>query len=360
MAVGRGRKLAAACGVFVATLCATYATIHGTSSIRQLASSVARYVTGSEPRLQTDAGISNADSRDLISPRPGLRRPRVDRPGKTRIADETFVIGVTVADHHRAYSCVSMSNPLAHVINDLIRGVPVTVTYCDRTLTARVLTANDCNEPLNVNFHGIIGDQMKIEIDGRVVDQTARDLPLADIEFTQTTWGQWKESHPTSDVYSLVYPFSDNRVRIAGIRHPEVESAAATRLLDKTPVIGVMVESRTRAYVVPAMRLPSTHVINDLLGTEAVTVAYCDVSDCARVLTEKKRGSALDLAVAGYIGGQLAIEIDGRTFGLDEDDLPLPDLEFSRTTWGEWKTHHPETDVYVGNYSESLDSMLGD
>ena len=158
----------------------------------------------------------------------------------------------------------------------------------------------------------------------------------------------------------MIYVFADVKLSIPGVREPETKSAGEAELSDKTRVIGIMEGEMARAYVEMAMHLPQTHVVNDLFGDHAITVTLCDRCNCVRVLTKPHSGRPLDVMVGGFLNSRLALEIDGRTFSQDAEDLPLQEHDFTRTTWGEWKIQHPETDVYVGNYSESSASGLGD
>jgi hypothetical protein len=129
-------------------------------------------------------------------------------------------------------------------------------------------------------------------------------------------------------------------------------------LRDDTEVIGVSVDGRHRAYVLDALRPAAQHVYNDLLGDTPVTVTYCDLAECVRVFTGPERKRRLELAVGGsHPSGQRRMVLWFRA-GLYEQEtgqlvrgttagrLPLDELKYLRTTWGEWKRRHPDTDVY--------------
>jgi hypothetical protein len=150
-----------------------------------------------------------------------------------------------------------------------------------------------------------------------------------------------------SDKKSVVF-------RIRGLTQPAMTPARRVRASDETPVIGVSVGTEFRAYLPEAMSIPPTHIINDLIGNTAVTVTYCDRTDCARVLTQANRSTLLDVGGRGLSDGQMTIDIDGQVFVQDSPDVPLDDISFSRTTWGQWKVDHPESDVYVGAFSRHV------
>jgi|SRR5579872_4550671 len=141
---------------------------------------------------------------------------------------------------------------------------------------------------------------------------------------------------------------------IQGLRQPAMTAARSVQAPDGTPVIGVSVGTEFRAYLPEAMSSTPTHIINDLIGNTAVTVTYCDRTDCARVLTQANRSTPLDVGGRGFSDGQMTIDVDGEVFDQDSSDVPLDDLSFSRTTWGQWKVDHPDTDVYVGGLLQHM------
>jgi hypothetical protein len=131
---------------------------------------------------------------------------------------------------------------------------------------------------------------------------------------------------------------------------------------DSTPVIGVSADGRHRAYVLTAFMRPDSHVYNDLLGDVPVTVTFCDLDNRVQVFTAPSRGRPLDVTVGGsdscrprkmLLGVKSARTRYWQDTGLPLDDdaaspFPYARTESVRTTWGEWRQAHPDTDVYVG------------
>jgi hypothetical protein len=140
---------------------------------------------------------------------------------------------------------------------------------------------------------------------------------------------------------------------VPGLRLPPVRPAREMQLPGQTPVIGVVVNGHCRAYLLQAMEVFSAHVINDPVGHVPVTITYCMILKCTRVFTRDGAVEPLDVALGGIHDGRMALEIDGQRFAQDAPELPVDDLEFSRTSWAEWKAIHPDSDVFVGEH-ESL------
>lgn len=180
-------------------------------------------------------------------------------------------------------------------------------------------------------------------------------------------------SHPQADdpskyPHSVVLPMSDPRstqhFSYPGIRQPPTRSAQEASLPEDAEVIGVFVEGKARAYSIAAMsKGPESHVINDLLAGHPVTVAYCNVMNCARTFTANSSGTPLDLGVGGWEGVKgLIVQLGGKNYVLKDGKnlstpkgppLPCQEMDHQRMTWGDWHRAHPDTDVYVGTPKES-------
>jgi hypothetical protein len=53
----------------------------------------------------------------------------------------------------------------------------------------------------------------------------------------------------------------------------------------------------------------------------------------------------LDVGVGGFTNGRLILHIDHQNFPQNSRAIPLQDMDFERTTWGEWKSAHPESEI---------------
>jgi hypothetical protein len=151
-------------------------------------------------------------------------------------------------------------------------------------------------------------------------------------------------------------------VTVPVVETPPTVAAVDAGVWDGTEVIGVSVADRHRAYVVEALAPLSRHVINDLLNGVPCTVSYCDRSDRVRVFTEPGAKEPLEVAVGGFDSrstqGGMLLRIGTDHYRQDTGlpwestehaAFPYPALKFYRTTWGEWRKVHPDSDIYVGH-----------
>ncbi len=142
---------------------------------------------------------------------PGIARPPVIDAGSSSLRDEEEVVGVEVGGRPRAYRLDAFRDRSAHVVNDLVGDVPVSVAYCDISNCLRAYTGEGA-EPLGLAVGGLLeAREMVLDYGGTlylqgsgaalVAGSEARSIPLRRLEPQRTTWGQWRRLHPTTDVY---------------------------------------------------------------------------------------------------------------------------------------------------------------
>jgi hypothetical protein len=141
-----------------------------------------------------------------------------------------------------------------------------------------------------------------------------------------------------------------------GIDRPPTEAAEAADLADDTPVVGVVVDGKARAYSLRAMSPMTKHVVNDVIGETPVTVTYCNRTNCVRVFSDEARGKSLPVTLMGFTQDSMLLRVgevmyrqdDGKSLRPGHADFPYEPAAHELMTWKEWKTAHPGTDVYTG------------
>lgn len=140
---------------------------------------------------------------------PGLRDPLLRTASDVDIPAETPVIGVIVNGQPHAWLVSAMSGMSGHVVNAEIGGIPVSITYCDRTDCTRILSSGSAQPgPLELGTGGWNGKEMILTLKGRMYAHSDRSLPLQDLPFERVTWKAWKEEHPETLIYTGLKPES--------------------------------------------------------------------------------------------------------------------------------------------------------
>lgn len=141
------------------------------------------------------------------------------------------------------------------------------------------------------------------------------------------------------------------------IDRPPTRRAAEAGLADSDQVLGVSVGGRHRAYALSALRgAPDRHIVNDHVGGRPLSITACPMSSRVRVFIGPPGDDLLPVAFGGYVKRRLIIRAGEGFYYHDllepatEEGTPFPLTEhpYERTTWKQWRTAHPETDVYVG------------
>jgi Protein of unknown function (DUF3179) len=145
---------------------------------------------------------------------PGLVCPPTSGVEGSGMRDDDEVIGVEIGGRARAYRLAALDSRTTHVVNDLLGGVPVTVTYCDLSNCVRGFTDPRGTTPLGFSVGGLYTEnsaEMVVKLDGVFYLQKSGKsirpgsgraaIPYDSIEPTRTTWKEWVRLHPDTDVY---------------------------------------------------------------------------------------------------------------------------------------------------------------
>ena len=159
----------------------------------------------------------------------------------------------------------------------------------------------------------------------------------------------------------------------AGIIKPQTEPADTDKILPDKKVIGVVLESKARAYLLDAFDGVERTVVNDVIDGTPVSITYYPMESVdnepekrVRVFFDKHGSQALMMGLMGteqgkmriycqekgyfQLGSEVSVWHDTNQDGKEDPDemFQLSDLEFEVVDWGDWKKDHPETDVYLG------------
>jgi hypothetical protein len=137
--------------------------------------------------------------------------PTISAADASYVEDEEEVVGIEAFGKHRAYLLGGMTSVNRHAANDLVNGVPISITYCPISGCVATYANPDAHEPLDVAIAGFAGQEMAIHCAGarysqegdRVPGSSAPTdhIPFPHYPFVQTTWKKWREAHPDTDIY---------------------------------------------------------------------------------------------------------------------------------------------------------------
>ena len=233
--------------------------------------------------------------RDRIKP---IYEPRYEPvEGCDWLDDQDTVIGyVSLSGGAFAYPLKIMN--FHEIVNDLIDGVPVLVSYCplcfsgvvySRVLDGQVLLFGNTSALYQSDM--VMYDHQTgsywFQVIGRAIVGPLTSKQLEPLPSTTTTWGQWKALHPDTRVLSrnlgllstvfgnpyardpfVGYADSVNR---GGFAFPVTKERLDDRLLPGDKVFAIQVGESHKAY---ALMSRSDEVVNDEVGGKEVLVIH--------------------------------------------------------------------------------------
>ncbi len=155
---------------------------------------------------------------------------------------------------------------------------------------------------------------------------------------------QWQQIQAGGGFYKPLEMVAD----FPGVEQPTLLDVESVELPLSTPIVGVEVDGEFCAFVLESMLDPRHHIVNLMLKRTPLSVTYCNLVDCVRVLTRDSE-TPIPLRVGGLdVDRQMVLLLDETRYGQSSGELPLQDHEFVRMTLSEWANLHPATKVYVG------------
>ena len=161
----------------------------------------------SEPRIgKAHRGqvLPEQDDPDTPGEMEPIVEPEVLPVHQAELADDEMMIAIEVDGQHRAYLISDLSQPGSHVVNDMVAGLPVSITYCGNTDFARVFSNPGKDQPIELRTAGWMDQQLALYLGRGHENQHLHDdpsIPLDDHPFMRVSFGNWRRQHPDGLVY---------------------------------------------------------------------------------------------------------------------------------------------------------------
>ena len=224
-------------------------------------------------------------------PRDGI--PSIDRPKFVAVQkvdylkDDDIIIGFVRGDTARAYPTRIL---IWHeIVNDVIDGDAIAVTYCPLCGTAMVFGRKIDGEMRTFGVSGLLyrsdvlmydreSESLWSQLAMKAVSGSAIGMELTWLPSEHVTWKAWREEYPHGEVLSIDTGYDRN---YAGEAYASYFSSEKTmfpvphtrkELPNKTWVIGVIIDGKAKAY--PVNDLPTDEAIGDKVGSKKVVVRY--------------------------------------------------------------------------------------
>ena len=141
---------------------------------------------------------------------------------------------------------------------------------------------------------------------------------------------------------------------IPAIDQPRFIPARQAKLADNDRILGVVLQGMARAY--PVRILNWHEVVNDQFGDHAVVVTYCPLCGTGMAFDARLAGGSATFGVSGLLYNSDVLLYDRATQSLWSQisqtavsgplkGTGLLPVVVTHTTWADWRTRHPNTEV---------------
>lgn len=309
---------------------------------------------------------------------PAIVRPRFESP---RVANRLlrttdFVIGVSIAGDARAYPVKLLA--LHEVVNDVVAGRPIVVTWCPLCSSALVFDRRVGGKTLTFGVSGFLyqANQVLYDLQTRslwsqlgegAVTGAMRGHKLTLVPAVEQPWSVWRAAHPATHVLSIgrdrfasrflhPYTFFDSRGEersddpYAGYvqKVPLYYGRFIAGLSGASRVVAVQRQGRSKVY--PDSLLMRRTVVDDTFAGVPLTVFWSDTDFAPRLFSRRLGGRVLHFrrdagAIRDTLTGSRWSPSTGRAVAGKLTGSSLRPLAFTYPYWFAWRSFHPGTEI---------------
>lgn len=302
----------------------------------------------------------------IAAAHPAMEAPTVQPASiAVHMREEDVVLGVVVAGEPRAYPWWIAKN--FHVVNDTIRGVPVTVAFCEQCTGAAAFRRELHGRVLSMEVPGVYNGTIILRdretrtlwapFSGQALEGPLAGKRLERIPLSLTRWNEWKSRHPeTGVIWGPAQVRSGHGSWYEPGKWGIVGEMAETlqgwdpRLPENALVYGLELPSKARSYALADVK--ARGVVNDTV--EGIPVAIVAPREFeAAGFDRRLRGRLLEFQPSA--GGpavmvdretQSAWSAEGLALSGPLAGERLTPLEGYVVEWHVWAAYNPQTEIF--------------
>lgn len=286
----------------------------------------------------------------------------------TELGDDEEVLGLTVNGASRAYPARFIA--WHHIINDVLGGKPVAVTYCS------VCNSGVAYDPVLdgrrrlFNVFGLYRGVMAMidpstqtvwsHLAGKALLGPDKGKTLAVLPVVNTSWGEWKRLHPdtTTPTWETRYrryyaeKVVSGRDYLPPMFRPTLQGLSDDRLAPNALVLAVRVEGQARAYPYAALA-KAPDVVQETVGATPLVAFYTPQPQTGAAFDRRLDGRTLDFtrvlgAPSLFTDKQTHSQwtVEGRGVAGPLAGRQLTRLVSLQAEWYGWSAYFPQTTVY--------------
>jgi Protein of unknown function (DUF3179) len=290
--------------------------------------------------------------------------PSFGSAASAKVDPNDKVLAVTLGQDARAYPIRTMG--YHHIVNDIVNGVPIAVTYCTlchtglvwnrildgRLLHFRLAGINNGNALLRDEETSSIWQQST----GEAIYGPLKGKQLQLVRSNELSFGLWKQEQPHGQVlqpnslYAAEYDPKDWEKHIEKTR--TVVDTTKSGIGPHQLMLGITLAGENKAYPIEAIL--ATKLIQDRVGTVPVLLLVGPDGASIRTFESKLEGEDTDLTfTTGPNNGTMTDAETGATWSFQgcavEGKLSgrcLKEIDAHKDYWFDWMNHHPDSTVF--------------
>ena len=314
---------------------------------------------GTKHLIPLDKILSGGPPKDGI---PSIDDPVFGAADAAFVSDSDIVLGVEINGEAKAYPLFILV--WHEIVNDVVGGVPVSVTYCPLCYTNQVFERTIGGQAVEFGVSGKLYNSNLLMYDrltdsywsqalGQAVVGELAGERLEIVPFDVIAWRDWKSLHQDTLVLSTdtghirAYNADPYEDYFASDRVIFPLTNRDGRLPPKTVILGFESGGEYKAY--SQQDVESMRIINDHVSGKPILLASM-YEDNARAFERTIGGQVLEFVYEdGRIldaGTRSEWNYDGVAVSGDYAGQSLNRIGFSPGFWFEWAAFHPETQLY--------------
>lgn len=290
--------------------------------------------------------------------------PSFGSPANAAVDPDDKVLAVTLGQDARAYPIRTMG--YHHIVNDIINGVPIAVTYCTlchtglvwnrmldgRLLHFRLAGINNGNALLRDEETSSIWQQST----GEAIYGPLKGKQLELVRSNELSFGLWKQEQPHGQVlqpnslYAAEYDPKDWEKHVEKTR--TVVNTTKSGIGPHQLMWGITTAGESKAY--PVQAILATKLIQDHVGKVPILLLVGPDGTSIRTFETRFEAGNTDLTFAtGPHDGTMTDTGTGSTWNFQgcavEGSLSgrcLKEINAHKDYWFDWMNHHPDSTVF--------------
>jgi hypothetical protein len=309
-----------------------------------------------------------------------IDRPIFERPREAAalLPLSALVLGLERGGEAHAYPIDLLS--LHEIVNDVVGGTPVAVTWCPLCSTGLAYDRRAGGRTVTLGVSGYLYGGNLVMYDretgslwpqllGGAVTGRLRGTRLRWLPVVQTTWAKWLAAHPDTVVLSIrrdslarKFLAPETYVSARGVEEGDQPYATyvtklATRfprvvrgLLEGATVVGLVRRGQSKAYPLERLRRRGS-VMDRLAGEPLLVVYHGDTAFSASVFSRRVNDGTLTFArthegLFDRETGSRWSPATGRAISGPLAGVRLAALPSTTSYWFAWRRFYPETALY--------------